>query len=334
MLRVKLKALKKSVYARVFQKHPFLRKTYWAIREKLVWRFIRKGDLIKVELSASCNARCSFCWMFQSEIKPNGLMSLENFKRFIDLNRNDFVRRRVRIQPFFNGEALIHPHFFEIIDYIVQNRIRLARLDTNLGVKKDMRRLMSYPWPVVCVNLGGVTKEVHERVMKTPFETVVENLRQVFQINKKKVFVKMTPVKSNIHQIKLFPSFVKQLGGDPGRVEIGTTGFNTPALASEEELKNFFAEVVSPEVDPYLRFTYDLHAPRYGIRAKKPGCHFLVDCITYDGKLTICCQDQFGTLNTGNAFDTPYFELKNSPRYKKTYQLGMNQKFKMCEECN
>lgn len=310
-----------------------MRQAWWLARE-VVYRPFMTGSLIKVELSANCNARCSFCWMFQADVKPSGAMTLENFKQFIDINKADFQREKVRIQPFFNGEALTNPHFFDIMDYLVANKIRLARFDTNLGVKKDMKRLLTYPWPIICINLGGITKEIHEEVMKTKFEIVVENMKEVFAIDKKRIFVKVTPIKTNLHQLKDFPAFIESLGGDPKRVEVGTTGFNTPDLAEEKEMVKFFDEVVSPEVEPYLRFTYDKEAPRFGIKAKRPGCHFLQDCVTYEGKLTICCQDQFGTLNVGDAFTTPLKQLKAAEKYQKTRKSGIDQKFKMCNECN
>ncbi|MSR77596.1 MAG: radical SAM/SPASM domain-containing protein [Candidatus Omnitrophica bacterium] len=333
MIHPILRAASRKIYSSVVERNPFLKSAWWSFREEVYAPWIR-GEVIKVELSANCNARCTFCWMFQSEQKPSGAMTLENFKKFIDLNKKDFVKRRVRIQPFFNGEALTNPHFFDMVDYLVQNRIRLARLDTNLAVKKDMDRLMKYPWPLICVNVGGVSKEVHEGVMKTKYDILTVNLKRIFEINKKRVFVKVTPTRQNLHEIKQFPAFIKSLGGDPKRLEIGTTGFNTPLEAEAPEREKFFEEVVSPEVEPYLRFTYDLSKPGYDIKAKRAGCHFLQDCVTYDGKLTICCQDQFGKLNVGNPFETPFYELKASEEYRKTRQRGIDQKFKMCQECN
>lgn len=333
MIHPTLRKISRAAYSKVMSRNRLLKSLWWRLRND-IYDPIFRGETIKVELSASCNARCSFCWMFQSEQKPQGLMTVDNLKKFIDLNKKDFVRRHTRLQPFFNGDTLVHPHLFEILDYIVTAGIRLARLDTNLGVKKDMDRLMSYPWPVICVNMGGVSKEVHEEVMKTHYDIVIQNLKRIFEINKERVFVKMTPTKANLYEIPKMPAFIAKLGGNPKRLEIGTTGFNTPTEATDQEIKNFFEEVVSPEVEPYLRFTYDLSKPRYDIRAKRAGCHFLTDCVTYDGKLTICCQDQFGKLNVGTAFDTPLFELKRSEKYRQHRQSGIDQKFSMCSECN
>lgn len=333
MIHPILRAASRKVYSSIVEKNPFLKSAWWALREEIYAKWIR-GEVIKVELSANCNARCSFCWMFQSEQKPSGAMTLENFKKFIDVNKADFKQRKVRIQPFFNGEALTNPHFFDMVDYLVENGILLARLDTNLAVKKDMDRLMKYPWPIVCVNVGGVSQEVHEQVMRTKYDILVANLRRIFELGKQRVFIKVTPTKQNFHELKKFPEFIKSLGGDPKRLEIGTTGFNTPLEATDDEVVHFFENVVSPEVEPYLRFTYDLSKPRYEVQAKRPGCHFLQDCVTHDGKLTICCQDQFGKLNVGNAFETPFYELKKSEKYHRTRQAGIDQKFKMCHECN
>ncbi len=333
LLHTTARYISRRLYSHVFAKTPQTKALWWSFREHVLNRFIR-GETIKVELSANCNARCSFCWMFQSEAKPAGLMTLENFKKFIDINKNDFKKHRTHIQPFFNGEALVNPHFFDFIDYIVANKIPLARLDTNLGVKRDMDKLMSYPWPVICVNIGGITKEVHEKVMKTRWEIVTENLKRILQIDKSRVFIKATPVKINLHQIKSFPQFMKEMGGDPDRVEFGTTGFNIPAEATDQEIVDYFNEVVSPEVNEHLRFTYDLSKPRYDIKAKRPGCHFLNDCVTFDGKLTICCHDQLGKLNVGNSFETPLYDLKKSKKYHDFRLAGIDQKFKMCKECN
>lgn len=333
MKHTTIRSISKNLNTHVFSRHPYLNKI-WLRFKDFVRSRMTHNDTVKIELSATCNARCSFCWMFRSDQKPIGFMSLENFRMVIDLNEKDFLVNKTNIQPFFNGEAMINPNFFNCMDYLVSKKIRLGRLDTNLGVQKDMDRLMRYPWLDICVNVGGVTKEVHEQVMKTNFEVVTSNLRRLFEINKKKVFVKATPTKHNFDQLNLFPSFIKKLGGDPKRFEIGTTGFNTPAEATDQEIVGFFDEVVSEEVKSSLRFTYDFAKPRYDIRAKRPGCHFLNDCVTHTGQLTICCHDQLGKLSVGNAFERPIYELRRSEKYQQYRAMAIQQQFAMCKGCN
>jgi len=289
---------------------------------------------IKVEASAECNARCDWCWMIKAERKPRGLMQLSDFRHFVDLNRLYFRSQKAGIMPFFNGESLLHPQFFEFLDYIVINKVRLMDLDTNLGIYIDMARLMNYPFEFIRVNIGGITKETHEQTMKTNFNLVSENLKALFQINPKKVIVKMQVNRKNFHQIKQVPDFIKGLGGLTKNIIINPISFPMPMVASDKEIKDFFDENVSEEVADYLRFSYNSASPKYGIRAKEPGCHYITNCVTFDGKLTVCCKDQLGLFDLGNAFKNPLIKLFSSDKYKKTMLKARNMELNICKECN
>jgi len=83
------------------------------------------SGFVKVETSAECNAQCVWCWMFKSRHKYKGLITVDNFKKFIDLNKLYFWAKKIGVQPFFNGESLVHSQIFEIFDYIVSNNVRL-----------------------------------------------------------------------------------------------------------------------------------------------------------------------------------------------------------------
>lgn len=292
------------------------------------------SNYLKVETSANCNARCIWCWMFKSEQKPSGLMKIENFKQFIDLNKDYFKAHKTGIMPFFNGECLIHPDIFEILDYIVQNKLKLMDLDTNLGIKIDIAKLMSYPFKYIRVNIGGITKDVHEYAMKTDFDLLISNLKQAFKINPKRIYVKMVVTKNNVHQIGQLKDFMKELGGNPDHAIVAPTSFTSPTLATNEQKKEFFDDVISDEIDEYLKFDYDLEKPGYDIRTRDNHCHYLLNCVRADGSLTICCQDQLGNLNLGNAFETPIIELVTSSKYKAVLEKAKNMGFDFCRECN
>ena len=289
---------------------------------------------IKVEVSAECNARCNWCWMIKSERKPRGMMKLADFRKFTDLNKLYFWSKKAGIMPFFNGECLLHPQIFEFFDYIIENNIRLMDLDTNLGIRIDIPKLMSYPFKFIRVNIGGITKEIHEETMKTNFNLVTENLKKALQINPKKIIVKMQVNKKNFHLIKQAPNFIKSLGGLIENIIINPISFPMPMIASDKERKEFFDENVSREIDAYLRFYYNLAQSKYGVRAKEPGCHYLTNCVTFDGKLTVCCQDQLGLFNLGNAFEVPLDRLFSSNEYKEAMVKARNMQFDICRECN
>jgi len=295
-----------------------------------------KNKIIKIEISAICNARCIWCWMYNSNRVKQGLMSFDNFRKIINLN-DDFLRNdHWLIEPFFNGEALMNPQLFDILDYLVSRRIELSpRFDTNLSVKVDIDRLMSYPWKEIWVNIGGTTKEIHEQVMKkTNFGLVIANLRKMLSINRDIVCIKMNPTKKNLHQLDGLKSFFAKIGGKEENVIPYTTSFPLPGVASREEIKYFFDNVVSEDLRPHLRFEYDLTKDKFGIKAKRPGCNFLVPSIAFDGRVAICCHDQIGKFNMGNAFITPLKKIFNSKKFKNTIIKAANMEFAFCRECN
>ena len=292
------------------------------------------SNYVKVEVSANCNARCSWCWMFKSESKPHGLIDVDNFKKFVDLNKNYFHAHNAGIMPFFNGECLIHPGMFDILDYMKDNSIKLMDLDTNFGVNIDIAKLLSYPFKHIRVNIGGLTKEVHEDAMKTDFDLVTSNMKKAFEIDSDRIYVKMVVTKNNIKQLPAFGDFIKELGGSPEHKIVGELGFPLPASAKDEDITEFFNDIVSDEITDYLKFDYDKGKERYGIKARKKGCQFLLNCVTFDGKLTICCQDQLGKLNLGNAFETPIIDLVARPEYKTAIEKAQNMSYDFCPECN
>ncbi len=292
------------------------------------------SNYLKVETSANCNARCVWCWMFKSENKPAGLMKLDNFNRFIDLNKDYFRAHNTGIMPFFNGECLIHPEIFAILDNIVKNKIKLMDLDTNFGVKIDIAKLMSYPFKHIRVNIGGITKDVHEHTMKTDFDLVISNLKKALKINCKRIYVKMVMTKDNFKQKDQLGDFVKDLGGMPEHAIIAPTNFTAPTLASNEQKKAYFDDVVSSEIDEYLKFDYDLQKPGYDIRSRENCCKYMLNCVRSDGSFTICSQDQLGQLNLGNAFEVPVIDLVTSPKYKIALEKAKNMGFDFCRECN
>jgi MoaA/NifB/PqqE/SkfB family radical SAM enzyme len=310
----------------------------WSRFKRRVYRLLikkRKLELI-IETSAICNARCVWCWIYNAnKVKP-GLMSLEYFKKIIDVNENFLKKGGWLIQPFFRGEALMNPRLFDMLDYLVNKEIDLSyHFDTNLSVQIDVKRLMGFPWKEIRVNLGGITKEVHEKVMRnTNFELVLENLKEMLKINKDIVYLKVNPTKYNIHQIDKLRDFFVSIGGRPDKVMPYTTAFIIPHAASIEEKKYFFDNVVSENVEPYLRFEYDLTKNDFGIKAKVSGCKFLIPSITFDGEVTVCSHDQMVKINVGNAFTTPLKTIFNSREYRTAIRKGRRQEFYFCKECN
>jgi len=297
-------------------------------------KLVRPYDSIVVETSCMCNVRCTWCAMFNSERMDMGVMSLENFKKFIDLNAEYLKRNRIGVFPHGNGEALLNEHFFEMVDYTKEKGVTLRNLHTNLSLEFDIKRLMESSIPGIVVNVGGVTRDVHEKVMKgSNFELVKDNLKDMFRLNtyNKPIYLKMNVIKDNVHQIKELPDFFKALGGNPENAWTWKTEFITPAEYSPEERKEFLRNVVSEEVNDHLTFTYDKEG---NITSKIQDCVHIIPCVRWNGQVNICCQDKFSRLNLGNAFETPLKNILNSRKYKTAVKKGRRREFYFCKNCN
>jgi hypothetical protein len=197
-----------------------------------------------------------------------------------------------------------------------------------------MALLIEAPLPIILVNVGGTTREIHEKVMPgSSFDLVIRNLKRLLELNKpnKPIFLKMNVTKGNYHQINELPRFFEMLGGNPINALIGKMSFSLPAEASAEEIGIFFDNIVSDEIKDYLLFTYD---DSHNIKSKESRCPYMIPTIKWDGKVTICCHDQLSRLDLGNAFNEPMDKILKSKRYYIAEEKGWKKHHHFCKECN
>lgn len=291
-----------------------------------------KSNLL-IETISICNVRCIWCQMQNFNKHKLGFMKLEQFAGIIKDNK-EFIRETYNaVEPYFRGEPLLHKNIWEIFAILKSNNIKNGGINTNLSVNIDAEKFLEFDCPIL-VNIGGINREVHESVMRgSSFDLVTTNLQKMFKL-KIPLTVKMNPVKTNIHQIKDLPRFIESLGGKKENIMPYTTCYPLPATATAEEIDTFFKEVVSDEVDPYLRFTYDLKRPNKAIKTKKKGCNFLNDTIFFDGQFSICCHDQLQMINLGNVFEKTIKDIRESKEYLYAVEKAKRCEFPFCKECN
>jgi len=316
----------------------FIQKVKTLIKERRLPRgFVKifyKYDEIVLETSNICNARCIWCWMYTSGRKDMGLMTLENYKKFIDLNYKYLRKHHIKVNPYHRGEALLHPDFFKMLDYGKEKGVEYKEIHSNFSVKLDLEKLINSPLPKIVVNIGGTNKETHDKVMPgSEFMTVVNNLENILKIMnaRSKIFLKMNVTKYNYTQISELPVFFARLGGDPENVIIGKLSFSLPAEATDKERDDFMKNAVSDEMKEFLKFTFD---EQHNIKSKEPRCPYMIPTVKFDGRVTICCHDQLSRLDLGNAFETPLKEILAGKKYRTAENLGGKKQLPFCKECN
>lgn len=287
-----------------------------------------------IEIISICNVRCVWCTMQTFKKHKLGYMKLENFNYIINNNIDYIKKNDIIIEPYFRGEPLLHPNFWEICDILKNNSIPNGGINTNLSLNIEVEKFLEYQMSTILVNIGGTTKEIHEQVMRgSDFDLVCSNLRKLWKlgINAR---IKMNPIKLNIHQLCDLPRFVTSLGGKAEFIVPYTTCYPIPQTATQEELVFFFENVVSEDVNSHLRFTYDLSKADKGIKTKKSGCNFLMDIIFFDGQFSVCCHDQLQYLNVGNVFENTIDEIRSSKKYIDAVEKAKKCEYFICKECN
>jgi len=148
-----------------------------------------------IELTNRCNYHCKMCPRNQLT-RSIVDMDIEIFKKIID----EVSNHKIEGLWLYNiGESLLHPNFFEMLDYVSKFKsIRPLWLSTNGSTlsKKTVDKLVISDINFINVSLNALDKETHEKITKVPnYEQVIKNLNYLIdqknKINKKKPFLRV-----------------------------------------------------------------------------------------------------------------------------------------------
>lgn len=290
-------------------------------------------NVLKLEISAACNASCVFCPMFRNKRKPKGFMAYEDLLFFLDLNGKYVQESGFEIEPFFNGETLLHPRALEMIEMISGAGLRLGELDTNFGMHIDVVRLARLPIRRLTVNIGGLDKRTNQLVMGTDLERVLMNLNELMSKADRSfdVCLKMNPVQANLHQIDQLDLFVRSF--HPAlHWKSQQTGLPVPFDLTPDELTKFIHETYSSDRPDLFRFK--ITDDESGIAVRNNNCLYMTPCINANGSVTICAHDQFRHYNFGNAFRERLKDIFASTAYRVAVQRGRGRSLEICNGCN
>lgn len=160
-------------------------------------RFIRQ---VHWSITGRCNYRCRHCYM-SAPIGKLGELTLEQCKTIID----GFVDCGIFKVSLTGGEALVHPHFWEIVKYLLANHIQIVQIYSNgflinesffakcaeLGIK-----------PEIALSFDG-TDGQHEWLRNVP--AAEEHLERALQLCQKhgfSTFVEYCLHKGNAHCLR------------------------------------------------------------------------------------------------------------------------------------
>lgn len=138
---------------------------------------------ITLELTNKCNICCTFCPRKMME-KNLGFMDLALAKRLIDEIAEHLP---VSLVPFFRGEPLLHPDWYEILRYAKAKGIGPLQFTTNATLMdKDVARaLIDLQLDFISFSLDTIDSELYQQTRRgSDYDRVHENIIYLLELKR------------------------------------------------------------------------------------------------------------------------------------------------------
>ncbi len=203
------------------------------------------------QINSECNLGCLHCCEEAGQSMPDEMNKEEVFN-FLQ----QIVDSNIPYVAFSGGEPLLHPHFFQMCEFLRKHKVSL-KVETNGEFIDEAiaKRLAELKFRSVQISLDGATAAVHEELrVAGDWKKAVEACRLLIKggVNTEVVFV---PTKFNIHETGQLIDFAHSLGVYgvyTGKImRIGRAAKNWDKLCpSDEEYEKFFA-VLKEKIELY-----------------------------------------------------------------------------------
>lgn len=146
---------------------------------------------VQIQTNDACNSKCIMCPY--SEIKHNGKMSDDLFKKIIDnIKSSDIISDDVEVLPFLQNEPLLDDDIFNKIDYIKQNlpNAKISLFTNGILCDKFFKQL-AFTDAKILISIYGFNTSTFNRVTGL-------NISEEKYINMIRTIKKLLSLNSNI----------------------------------------------------------------------------------------------------------------------------------------
>lgn len=203
---------------------------------------LRAPLFVAWQINSACNLGCLHCCEEAGHSLPGELNKEEVF-RFL----RQIAKLKVPYVALSGGEPLLHPHFFEICEFLRGHNISL-KVETNGEFIDEQiaKKIAQLKFRSVQISLDGSTAPTHEKLrLRGDWDKAVASCRLLIKegVNVEIVFV---PTKFNIHEIGELIDLAYSLGVygvyTGKMMRIGRAAQNWESLCpSPQEYERFFA---------------------------------------------------------------------------------------------
>lgn len=274
---------------------------------------------IEIQTITSCNAGCVICPHKDVVSKlPNGIMSMELFKKIIDQIKSPWG---IRIIPYFNNEPFLDPLIFDRLAYI-NERCSEAEIEISTNVsrldKDAQEKLEPFSIKELRLSIFGFTETSYKRVM--PGLNWGETKKNLISIAGNK------NLRSKIGQFSLVMIDYPEISNDDIILAQNFCRENFIKF----EFWGFFdrsgnVEKFSNDIDKYSIFGCEQRRPLERMH------------INFRGDVVLCCMDWKWKYKLGNIFESSLEEVWNSDVYNEyreaVYNNGKREYTDLCRKC-
>ena len=173
---------------------------------------------VMVDITEVCNLGCIHCThpAFKlSEVYQKSMLDPELNKKMIDEVSENGLNLTKYIRYTSNGEPLVHPKSYEMLQYAVENSGTKVTLTTNgtLLNEKKMKKLLSTGLHMIDISIDAFSNEIYKKVrVGGNLNVTRKNVLRLLELNdevghKTKIIVSFVEQKENSHEIESFKEF-------------------------------------------------------------------------------------------------------------------------------
>lgn len=285
---------------------------------------------ITIEPTNLCDQKCPICETGAGVLnRPQGLISLENFKKIID-KIHSYTNG---ILFYFMGEPFLNRDAYEMIKYAKSKNIFVESC-TN-GNLVDGKKLVDSGIDEISFQIGGTTQETHQiyRVGGN-LEKTINNIKDAVRRKKEtgaktNIVLGFIVMKHNEHQVNDFWKLSKELGVDRGEIV-------NPCVNTYQEGKKFLTQ--NRKYWIYNKELFEKKEILKPLKVPHNSCWWVwhTTVITWDGNVVPCCRDPKAKYIMGNIFKEDLKDIWNNKKYQGfRKQILTNQKnIPLCRLCS
>ncbi len=271
-------------------------------------------DQVYVELTNTCNARCTIC-ATPGMTRKRQVMDFDLFRKIID---ECGQHRAFRILPFLHGESLLVPNVLDYFRYI--------------------RRVSPHSHINLTTNGSRLTREISEAILK---ENLIDSIILSLEGADPETYESIR-IGLSFHEVRNnFLDFIrlrKQLGKQNPRISVAMV-----VVDRNRSTKAQFAEMWKEADEIRFSVFFNWAGKVTGKHNQAPGrinyCERMFNYISIlvDGRVAMCCFDSEGEYIVGDVRTQSIGEVWRSAEFMKLRRQLFNKQFdqlNLCARCD